>query len=100
MSPSLIETAPGRFELAGDITFATVTRLWRQSRPLLQRCHGAVTIDLGGVEHADSAAFALLLEWLRLARCNAFDLRFIHLPSRLLTMAHAYDLDTILPIHG
>ncbi len=100
MTPTLTQTAPGRFELAGDITFATVTPLWRHSRTQLAACRGTVTLDLGGVGHADSAAFALLLEWLRLARRHRFELRFIHPPARLRTMAHAYDLDPILPFHG
>ncbi|BCX81480.1 phospholipid transport system transporter-binding protein [Methylomarinovum caldicuralii] len=100
MTPTLTETAPGRFELAGEVTFATVTRLWQRSRSQLARCRGSVTLDLGGIEHADSAAFALLLEWLRLARCRGFELRLIHPPERLRTMARAYDLDVILPFHG
>ncbi len=100
MTPILRETAPGRFRLDGDLTFATVTSVWRQSRRHLAGLSGPIVIDLAGVLQADSAALALLVEWLRLARQRDLQLTFAHLPEPLIPMVRAYDLDTVLPIHG
>ncbi len=100
MTPTLKETAPGRFRLDGDLTFATVASLWRRSRRRFADLSGRVVIDLSGVRQADSAALALLVEWLRLSRERNLQLAFTHLPEPLRPMVHAYDLDAVLPIHG
>ena len=100
MTPSLTETAPGRFRIDGELTFATVTPVWRRSRRLFARASGPIVIDLAGVQYADSAALSLLVEWLRLARRGNLQLTFTNLPKRLVPMVHAYDLDSILPLHG
>jgi len=100
MTPVLRETAPGLFRLDGDLTFATVTSVWRRSRRQLAGLSGRVVIDLEGVGQADSAALALLVEWLRLSRQRDLQLTFTHLPEPLRPMVRAYDLDAVLPIHG
>jgi len=100
MTPTLRETAPGRFRLDGDLTFTTVTSVWHRSRRQFAGLSGRVVIDLAGVRQADSAALALLVEWLRLSRQRDLQLAFTHLPEPLLPMVRAYDLDALLPVHG
>lgn len=99
--PTFEETAPGRISVRGDLTFATVTALWKASRRLLTSAPETITIDLAGIRRADSAGLALLVEWLRLARRQNKRLTLINLPSQLLTMAKTYDLTPLLLVdHG
>ncbi len=94
------ETAPGHLTVEGELTFATVTELWKDSQPRLRRATDSLIIDLSGVSRADSAALGLLVEWCRLGAGSGLSLSFIHLPPRLRTMVSAYNLDPLLPIHG
>lgn len=80
----------------GPLTLETVTSVLRQSSSIFPRDGSAVTLDLGGVEESDSAALALLLEWLRRGRREDRDVRFRNLPQRLLQLARISDLETII----
>ncbi len=100
MSVVLKETAPRHFSVEGELTFATVMPLWRKTQPLLARASGKVIIDLQGVTRADSAALGLLVEWLRLGAKRDLSLSFQRPPPHLITMASAYNLTPLLPIHG
>lgn len=100
MTPTLTETAPGCFRVEGDVTFATIPPLWRKSRRQLNAASGQVVIDLAGVSQADSAALALLVEWLQVAERRGFTLCFRNLPPHLVAMAQTYDLKPILPVDG
>ncbi len=100
MNVFLKETSPGHFTIEGDLTFATVARVWEDTRPRLARATGRVIIDLQRVSRADSAALGLLVEWLRLGTRKGLSLSFHHLPPHLTTMASAYNLEPLLPIDG
>ncbi len=96
-SPVLEEIAPGCIRVEGDLTFATVTALWKASQRLLTSAPTEITIDLSGIRRADSAGLALLVEWFRLARKHHRRLIFTNLPGQLLTMAKTYNLQLLLP---
>ena len=100
MKPELKQTAPGLYAVSGDLTFATVPKLWLDSRPRVLQASGSLTIDLSGVSRADSAALSLLVEWVRLSTTRGLSLTFRHLPEHLETMARTYNLEPLLPIHG
>ncbi|GAB6067886.1 lipid asymmetry maintenance protein MlaB [Methylothermus subterraneus] len=98
---SLEETAPGRLQIRGDLTFATAAAVWKTSRRLLAKADREITVDLSGVRRADSAGLALLVEWLRLAKKRKLHLTLANLPAQLQAMARAYNLENLLPIrHG
>ena len=88
---------PDRFRIQGALTFATVTRLLARSLELFSRAE-ALDIDLDGVDHADSAGLALLVEWMRYARRRDLPLRFINMPPQMLAIARASSLDHVLPL--
>jgi len=100
MTGLLEETSPGHFTLKGELTFATVVGVWKDSQPRLARATGKVVIDLRQVSRADSAALGLLVEWLRLGARKGVSLSFRHLPPDLATMASAYHLEPLLPVDG
>jgi phospholipid transport system transporter-binding protein len=95
-SMDVVETAKGQIAVYGDLSFATVPAALQKSLRLLTRA-SETTIDLGGVERADSAGLALLLEWIRLARRQNIQLRYRNIPSQIATLARVSGLDSQLP---
>ncbi|MCG6896207.1 MAG: STAS domain-containing protein [Thiocapsa sp.] len=92
----LTQLGEGRFRLEGALNFGTVSRLAASGRELLRR-EASVDIDLGGVESANSAGLALLLEWMDLARASGARLSYRNLPESLVRIAAVSNLDSLLP---
>ncbi len=57
---------------------------------------GDTQIDLGAVQHVDSAAVALLLALKREAQARNAALAFINVPSALVSLANLYGVDGLL----
>ena len=87
----------GEARVEGALDFDTARPLFTAGEALLRR-PGALCIDLGGVDSANSAGLALLLEWLDLARARRIDLRFANLPDALLRIAALSNVDGLLPL--
>lgn len=95
----LLETAgEGRYSVAGELSFATVSELWRRSGPLLTGGEGPLVLDLAQISRADSAGVALLVEWTRQAREAGREIRFEHIPDQLLAIARVSALEEVLPL--
>lgn len=94
---SLRHQGNGRFLLTGELNFAGVAGLLRQSTDLFANPTPTVELDLAGVQRVDSAGLALLVEWLARARRLGKSLRFLHVPEQILRMAKVGGLETILP---
>lgn len=88
----------GHFELAGELSFATVPRIYQQGDTLLGSQEMTLVLDLSRVERTDSAGLALLVEWLRRARRQNKELRFRSIPAQLLAIAKASGVDAVLPL--
>ena len=58
----------------------------------------AITVDLGAVTRADSAALALLVQWLRNAEAQQQTLTFKNVPKNLMSIAGVSSLDDILAL--
>jgi len=93
----LITAGEGRLRVEGVLDFGSVGRLAADSEVLFRR-NAHLRIDLAGVEAANSAGLALLLEWMDLARSLRIDLRFMNLPESLLRIAAFSNLGSLLPI--
>jgi phospholipid transport system transporter-binding protein len=87
----------GRFCLEGVLDFGTVTRLAASGSDFLKR-DARVDIDLAGVQAANSAGLALLLEWLDMARERGVSLTYRNLPESLLRIAAVSNLESMLPV--
>lgn len=94
---ALAKRHDGVLTVSGDLTFATVPELVTQSEAWLAAGTGALTVDLGGVRRADSAGLALMVEWLRLAREGARELKFVHMPDQVRNFIHVSGLTQVLP---
>jgi phospholipid transport system transporter-binding protein len=86
----------GRLRVDGALDFVTVGPLLAQGAALMPRS-GQLRIDLGGVESANSAGLALLLEWMDLAQARGVDLRYLDMPESLTRIAAFSNLGTLLP---
>jgi len=82
----------------GELSFATVPAIVAQGAKMVAQCSRRVVIDLGGVERADSAGLALLVEWMRVARGRRKSIVFREIPEQMLALARVSELDRILPL--
>ena len=93
---SVVALEPGRFRVCTDLSFDTVTSVLRELRTLLRGNKKAVEFDLAGVQRADSAGVALLIELMRMGREGQYELRFTHVPRQLEVLAAVAGVDGLL----
>ncbi len=97
MTVASIETVGGNsYLISGPLRFDSVPVLWKTSLGLINGASPLV-LDLGKVTRADSAALALLLEWMREARRRKLEIQFKNIPEQMLAIARASRLDHLLP---
>lgn len=90
-----ISTSDNMIQLYGKLTMDSVSGLV-SSLSDCARSINPVTIDLSGVEEADSAAIALLINTKRIANQNAHSFFIKGWPDSLLELLALYGLDSIL----
>jgi phospholipid transport system transporter-binding protein len=93
-----------RLRISGAVTVATVNALLEQCAVAFAADRGQgdlsgspLEMDLSGVTEADSAAIALLFEWMRQARSQNASLIFTGLPDVLATLAALYGVLDLIP---
>jgi phospholipid transport system transporter-binding protein len=88
---------PVRLVVRGPLTFATATAAWREGKRALEACgDAAVEIDCAGIERADSAGLAVLIEWLAFGQRKDLDVRLQGLPTTLIDIARISELEDLL----
>lgn len=100
-APTLVDaghSADGkaRFALSGELGFDTVARMLDQGVQAFAP-HPAVEVDMAGVTRCDSAAVALLLEWVRLAEARGARIAFKSLPDSVHAIASISDVEALIP---
>ena len=55
-------------------------------------------IDLSAVSTADSAALAVMLEWMRIARTENCELQFCNIPGNIQALIDLYGIGALLPV--
>ncbi|MFU8877988.1 MAG: STAS domain-containing protein [Wenzhouxiangellaceae bacterium] len=85
----------GLVRISGDLTVDEVPDVHRQSLAWKDNGLPAV-IDLAGVEHSDSSAVALLLEWAEWACRANRDIEFRNPIDSMRTIAGLSDLEPLL----
>lgn len=91
------EVADGHWRLSGPLSLETVPGYWRRARALLRPDTG-LTLDLSGVERADSSGLALLVSLLREARASQTALQFANIPAQLHSLARVSGVEGLLPV--
>ncbi|AUM00760.1 STAS domain-containing protein [Pseudothauera hydrothermalis] len=94
----MIEVDGGLLRLEGPLTMATVGAVLEAGRQ--QVAAADCVIDLSAVSTADSAALALLFDWLRTARKHGRCLAVRGMPDGLRSLAAVYGAATLLPPEG
>lgn len=99
MKTSSLEIHNGAAQLAGDLTFATVTELYGRMQALSSDTGMPRSIDLAKVGRIDSAGLALLLEWQSAFRKQTRSAALIEIgnaPPALLKIARLCDASEFL----
>ena len=84
------------FAPAGELTMVSAPAVLEDGRR--QARAGDLVVDFAGVTVADSAALALLLDWMRCAREAGNRLAVRSLPAGMASLAALYDIDALLPL--
>lgn len=82
------------FRPQGALTMHEVSRYRAEGRALAAA--GDCTVDLSGVNDADSSALALLFDWQRTARAAGHRLKVCNLPAGLKSLANLYGVSDLL----
>ncbi len=88
-----IEKVDGVVSIHGDLTFESVPGLVSSTPDFGDG--DSLTIDLAGVDKADSAGLALLLGWVRKAQRVDRDLYFTGIPGQLRSLVRVADLGSL-----
>ena len=91
----LEDLGEGRFRLVGDMSFSTAESILRKSEDLFED-YTRIEVDLSGIENADSAGLALLLEWTTWAIQTVREIRFVGMPERVVAIAKVTEVDNLL----
>ncbi|MEZ5458768.1 MAG: STAS domain-containing protein [Steroidobacteraceae bacterium] len=86
-----------RLVVQGPLTFDTAAAAWRAGQRALEGCDaGAVDIDCAGIERADSAGLAVLIEWLAWGQRHDRVVRLQGLPTTLVDIARISELEDLV----
>jgi phospholipid transport system transporter-binding protein len=93
----LVENADGSWLLQGELGFMSVPSVLQHAGvDMLGK--EQITVDLKGVNRADSAGLALLVEWLRESEIAGNTIKFVNVPAQLLSIARVCGLEEILSL--
>lgn len=87
--------APDMLALSGALTFATAQHVLAEAQAAVARQRPA-TLDLAGVDRADSAGLACVLTILADASQVGSRLKVMHLPAGMRALARVSDVEAIL----
>ncbi|WP_299080079.1 STAS domain-containing protein [uncultured Paraglaciecola sp.] len=99
---AVTEAAAGCFNLRGDFNRHTIPKsaaLDSLKKGCQQITADAVlTLDLGGVDHADTAALAWVMNFLKHAQRRPIQIELKNIPESLLKLAKISDVDSFLSV--
>ncbi|MEM8815004.1 MAG: STAS domain-containing protein [Pseudomonadota bacterium] len=91
----LKDLGEGRFALDGEMSFDTAERILKASETPFGQ-YTRLEVDLAGVDKADSAGLALLLEWITWANHTVREIRFTSIPERIVAIAKTTEVEPLL----
>jgi phospholipid transport system transporter-binding protein len=84
-----------RFLIEGPVTLRSAAALLDRGRQIFVEPRSQV--DLSGVSEVDSAAVAVLVQWLRDARAQKREIVYLNLPESLKSLGTLYGVLDLLP---
>jgi phospholipid transport system transporter-binding protein len=94
MTADVIRCEGGELSVEGSITIDNAVSVVANGVALFDG--EDVTIDLGRVTEADSAAISLMLEWRREAARRRFRIRFLNMPQNLQSLMQLYGVSELM----
>jgi phospholipid transport system transporter-binding protein len=91
----LVDNGGGKFSLDGRMTFGTAGQILRESEDLFEP-HTRIEVSLAGVTASDSAALALMLEWITWANHTVREISFTDVPEKINAIAKVTEVDSLL----
>jgi phospholipid transport system transporter-binding protein len=90
--------AGGALAARGPLTFATAraARLAGLAVMAAAPSQPALVMDCAGIEGADSAGLAVLLDWLATAKASGHALRYVRLPQDFAALARISEVEGLL----
>jgi phospholipid transport system transporter-binding protein len=92
----LLDGGDGRQVLRGALVFATARAAHAAGCRVIQSGTADLTFDCAGLEAADSAGVAVLLDWLAAARQRGRRLRYTALPDSVRAIARISEVEALL----
>ena len=86
-----------RVGLEGELSFANAGSALRKTLAVLGKFEDDLVIDLAGVQRADSAGVALLIELVRAAGKRGIGLHFTNIPRQVQALAAVSGVNGLLP---
>jgi phospholipid transport system transporter-binding protein len=80
------------------MTFVTALAALREATNIIAAAYTPLRFDLSGVERADSAGVALLIEWQRIAARARCELRYTNMPNSLESIMRVTGVIGMLPV--
>lgn len=80
--------------VGGELNFESVMNVWEQSLPLLKQ-FSSLSFDFSGVTSANTAALALVVEWMKYARHYQKEIFIHHLPEQLVSIAKVANVESL-----
>ena len=96
---SQIQKVDGGYQLVGEVDFATVPQIWKDSESMYSSVQNErLMVDLSAVTRADSAGLALLVGWVRRGNAAGVATVFKGIPQQLLAIARVSGVESMLPM--
>lgn len=83
------------FFINGDLSYHTVNMFHLEAQSLFAK-NKDITVDFSAIKKCDSAALALIIEWIKHAKMQQKKLTLISFPSRLASLARAAHIDQLI----
>ena len=91
----LEDLGEGRFAVHGVLGFETVSGVFEAGKELFGD-HSIIEVDFSDVERSDSAALALLIEWVNWAKYYVREISYKNLPKQVSAIAEISEVGWML----
>ena len=92
---SVSKLGDGRYSLSGTLDFESVPELLEESRRWFEG-EESLSIDLAGIESANSAGMAVLIEWKSIASQKNLSVQYQNIPTTIEHLAEVCKVSNLL----
>lgn len=82
--------------LCGNLDFSNAMSIYKESLKVFSTVQIKVTVDFSELESTNSAALALIINWMRLARKKNKSIQFRNVSADIMSLAKVSGLDKLI----